>query len=198
MSAKKVSHADYVARVEAILRDAGRPYVAVDDAKKAIFSGCQTGNFDFLIYMAEGNHLLATVLPKSRPDPTAEQQADLRQWVRVFGAGFDGAFIHATDEPTAWLLDQERRPATPLRSVLTAGWGKDGPAEIAIPPENELTEPPRAPSVSSGGSEPLDEPLVEQAPPEEASGEQRQAMVLGYLFPGAQPVHKAELEPMLF
>jgi len=188
MKAKKVSHADYVARIEAILRDAGRPYVAVDDAKKAIFSGCDVGNFDFLIYMQKGNHLLATVLPKSRPDPTAEQQADLRQWAKVFGAGFDGAFIHATDEPTVWLLDQERRQGAPLRSVLTAGWGKDGPAEIAIPPEKELTEPPKAPSVSSGGS----------APPEEASGEQRQATALGYLFPGAQPVHKAELQPMLF
>ena len=189
MSAKKgkVSHADYVARVEAILRDAGRPFVVVDDAKKAIFAGCQTGNFDLLIYMAEGDHLLATVLPKSRPDPTVEQQAELRQWARVFGAGFVGAFIHATDEPTAWRLDQRPRQPRPLRSVLSVGWDKTDPAEIAICPKTELPEPTKAPSVSSGGS-----------PPEEASEEQRRAASLGYLFPGVQPICSAKLEPMLF
>ena len=189
MSAKKVSHADYVARVEAILRDAGRPFVVVDDAKKAIFAGCQTGNFDLLIYMAEGDHLLATVLPKSRPDPTVGQQAELRQWARVFGSGFVGAFIHATDEPTAWRLDhppQAGRQARPLRSVLASGWDKAAPAEIAICPKSELTEPPKAPSVSSGG------------PPPGPSDEQRRAASLGYLFPGVGAARGQNLEPMLF
>jgi hypothetical protein len=182
MSAKKgkVSHADYVARVEAILRDAGRPFVVVDDAKKAIFSGCQTGNFDLLIYMVEGDHLLATVLPKSRPDPTVGQQAELRQWARVFGAGFVGAFIHATDEPTAWRLDQEPRQPRPLRSVLSVGWDK--------------ADPPAA----SGGVQPA--PTAAKRPPEVVaeSDEQRRAASLGYLFPGVQPICSAKLEPMLF
>ena len=109
-----------MAGIEQILRQTGRPFVAVDDAKKAIFSGAKIASFDFLIYMPQGDHLLVTVLPKSKPKPTVGQQDALRQWQRVFGAGFVGAFIHAVDEPTAWLLDDAPAQPRPLRSVLMA------------------------------------------------------------------------------
>jgi len=83
-------------------------------------TGAKIAPFDFLIYMPQGDHLLVTVLPKSKPRPTASQQDALRQWQRVFGAGFAGAFVHATDEPTAWLLDENPAQPRPLRAVLMA------------------------------------------------------------------------------
>ena len=114
-----------------MLHEARVPYVAVDDAKKAIFSGAKIDSFDLLIYMPQGDHLLATVLPKSQPSPTAKQQEALRQWQRVFGSGFVGAFIHATDEPTVVLMDQAPAQPKPLRSVL-------GPnTHEAVPQTNE-------------------------------------------------------------
>jgi hypothetical protein len=117
---KRTRHVEYVAGIEQILRQTGRPFVAVDDARKAIFSGARIVSFDFLVYMPQGDHLLVTVLPKSRPKPTVGQQDALRQWQRVFGAGFVGAFVHATDEPIAWLLEENPARPRPLRSVLMA------------------------------------------------------------------------------
>ena len=46
--------------------------------------------------MPDDDHLLATVLPKSRPRPTTQEQADLRQWKKVFGSGFAGVFLHVS------------------------------------------------------------------------------------------------------
>jgi hypothetical protein len=132
----KKQHADYVDQIEQIVRELGRPYVAVDDAKKAIFSGAQIDSFDLLVYMADGDHLLATVLPPSRRKPTAEQASALRQWERVFGSGFAGVFIHATDEPTAWRLDEDPPRPVPLRTFL----GADATAALAPP-----APPPEAP-----------------------------------------------------
>jgi len=139
LTTRRNRHAHYVAHIEQMLRDAGCPYVAVDDAKKAIFAGAKIASFDFLIYMPRGDHLLVTVLPKSRPMPTASQRDALRQWQRVFGAGFVGAFVHATDNPTAWMLDENPVGPKPLRSVLMADVS---PAALATPaaPAAPVTE----------------------------------------------------------
>ena len=143
LAAKRTSHADYVARIERILRETGRPFVAVDDAKRAVFSGAKIDSFDFLIYMPQGNHLLATILPKSRQTPTARQQDTLRQWQRVFGSGFAGVFIHATDEPIAIWLDGDGT-RQPLRQLLQ-------PAQSnATPNSEERLCPTTSEEVSSG------------------------------------------------
>ncbi len=39
----------YEEAFEDYLRGAGRPYVAVDDAKRAVFSGAHIKSFDFLV-----------------------------------------------------------------------------------------------------------------------------------------------------
>ena len=110
------AHRDYVLKIEAVLKEIGTPYVAVDDARKAVFSGAKIDSFDLLIYVPQGDHLLATVLPPSRPAPTQRQRDTLVQWQRVFGSGFAGAFIHACDDPTVQL--DGKGPGQPLRSYL--------------------------------------------------------------------------------
>jgi hypothetical protein len=113
----KATHQDYVRRIEALLKDIGTPYVAVDDAKKAVFTGAKIDSFDLLIYVPQGDHLLATVLPPSRRVPTKRQRDTLLQWRKVFGSGFSGAFIHATDEPTVQRLEG-KGARQPLRMLL--------------------------------------------------------------------------------
>ena len=113
----KATHQDYVHRIETLLKEIGTPFVAVDDAKKAIFAGAKIDSFDLLIYVPEGDHLLVTVLPPSRRVPTQRQQDALLQWQKVFGSGFSGAFIHVTDEPTVQKLEG-KGARQPLRILL--------------------------------------------------------------------------------
>ena len=128
----KQSHAKQVRRVEDLLRELKLPYVAVDEARKAIFAGGAGGRFDLLIYMEHSDNLLAIVLPRSRPSPTARERQELAEWQTVFGKGFVGVFIHAADEPTVWRLDDRPRRPKLLRSVLTVGWGEaDGRVLVA-------------------------------------------------------------------
>lgn len=60
-----MKHADHVARIEQVLRDARRPYVAVDDVKRAVFSPASRGNFDLLICM--GSKATTRGPPPGRP-----------------------------------------------------------------------------------------------------------------------------------
>ena len=113
----KTTHQDYVRKVENLLKEIGTPFVAVDDAKKAVFAGAKIDSFDLLIYVPEGEHLLATVLPPSRRVPTHRQRDTLLQWQKVFGTGFSGAFIHVTDEPTVQKLESKSARQT-LRLLL--------------------------------------------------------------------------------
>jgi len=149
----KQSHAQQVRRVEDLLRELSLPYVAVDEARKAIFAGGAGGRFDLLIYMEHGENLLAIVLPRSRPSPTAKERAELAEWQTVFGKGFVGVFIHAADEPTVWHLDDRPRRPRLLRSVLTVGWGEaDGPGAVPVAEEAQ-EEPPVAQAAEDNGPE---------------------------------------------
>jgi hypothetical protein len=161
---KKNSHAQHVRGVEDLLRELGSPYVAVDEARKAIFTNCESGHFDLLVYMEHSENLLATVLPKSRPTPTAKERHDLEEWQKVFGRDFIGVFIHAADEPTIWRLDERPRQAKPLRSVLKHGWAEgDAPAppRQAAPSGDCLEVPASVPA-------PDPVPTAEPAPTPEA------------------------------
>ena len=78
-----------VSGLEAHLREKGWPYVAVDEAKKAIFSGSNIASFDFLVYSTTGPNLLVLIVTR-RPTPAQVQQ--MTEWEKVFGKDFTVAF----------------------------------------------------------------------------------------------------------
>lgn len=93
----------YEAAFEAFLRDRGIPYVAVDEAKKALFANARLKSFDFVVYSKKGPNLLVDVKGRTcrnRSDRagfetwTTEQDVkDLMEWEQVFGDGFKAVFI---------------------------------------------------------------------------------------------------------
>jgi len=84
-----IGRATLVPAFEAYLRDKGWPYVRVDEAKKAIFNASQIKGFDFLVYSSSGPNLLVLIVSRR---PTAAQVEQMREWEKVFGAGFQTAF----------------------------------------------------------------------------------------------------------
>ncbi len=105
----------YEAAFEAFLRDKGIPYVAVDEAKKALFADSKLKSFDFVVYSKSGANLLVDVKGRSRRTTAAGKSAgtsfqtwatqqdvdDLMQWQQVFGEGFKAllAFVYWIDAP---------------------------------------------------------------------------------------------------
>lgn len=102
----------YEAAFEAFLRQRGIPYVAVDEAKKALFSNAALKSFDFVVYSKNGPNLLVDVKGRQRRGTSAssgglqtwatEQDVnDLMQWEQVFGEGFKAVltFIYWIDAP---------------------------------------------------------------------------------------------------
>src|SRR5512141_2066258 len=95
---KESSH--YEAAFEDYLRRQGLPYIAVDEAKKALFAGAKLKSFDFVVYRPQGQNLLVDVkgrklVPAKRGGTSAFQNwatrediDDLRQWQEIFGDGF--------------------------------------------------------------------------------------------------------------
>ncbi len=100
---------------EDYLRTAGVPYVAVDEAKKALFAGVRLKSFDFVVYSANGANLLVDVKGRRFPYEragsrrwwenwtTREDLESLAQWEEVFGSGFAGllAFCYHLMRPEA-------------------------------------------------------------------------------------------------
>ena len=60
---KEVVH--YEAAFEDYLRKKGLPYIAVDEAKKALFAGAKLKSFDFVVYNKKGPNLLVDVKGRS-------------------------------------------------------------------------------------------------------------------------------------
>lgn len=101
----------YEAAFEAYLRDRAIPYVAVDEAKKALFSNAKLKSFDFVVYSKTGRNLLVDVKGRqlrgkktggSFQTWTTEQDVmDLLQWQQVFGEGFTAVlmFTYWIDPP---------------------------------------------------------------------------------------------------
>lgn len=102
----------YEAAFEDYLRSRGWPYVAVDEAKKAIFSGAAVKSFDFLVYSSRGPNLLVDVKGRKFPDGAAGgskknhsrawenwiTQPDvegLTEWEKVFGRDFAAVIVFA-------------------------------------------------------------------------------------------------------
>src|SRR6059058_1892979 len=103
----------YEAAFEAFLRDKGIPYVAVDEAKKALFANAKLKSFDFIVYSKNGPNLLIDVKGRqSRERSKSNGRAfeswtnerdvtDLLQWEQVFGEGFRAvlAFVYWIEAP---------------------------------------------------------------------------------------------------
>lgn len=89
---------------EHYLRANGIPYVAVDEAKRAM--DCRTQpkgikSFDFVVYSESGANLLIDVKGRKHSGKTGRQLQNwvtredvkaLNQWSGIFGEGFQGAF----------------------------------------------------------------------------------------------------------
>ena len=100
----------YEAAFEDYLRAKGWPYVAVDQAKKAIFAGASLKSFDFLVYSSSGPNLLADVKGRKFPDSGGPRRQNTRawenwitrqdvhglgEWEKVFGEGFMAFLVFA-------------------------------------------------------------------------------------------------------
>ncbi|MCG3137671.1 MAG: hypothetical protein HJJLKODD_01520 [Phycisphaerae bacterium] len=96
------------------MRSRGWPYVAVDETKRAIFSGCRVKSFDFLLYRPDGPHWLVDVKGRKFPYDgngglrrwenwvTRDDLQSLAEWERVFGGGFESVLVFAY-----WLTQPE-------------------------------------------------------------------------------------------
>ncbi|HYO08264.1 MAG TPA: HYExAFE family protein [Tepidisphaeraceae bacterium] len=101
----------YEAAFEAFLRSRGIPYVAVDEAKKALFANAKLKSFDFVVYSKAGPNLLVDVKGRQLRDRTGRKGfetwtterdvEDLMQWEQVFGDGFRAVltFVYWIDPP---------------------------------------------------------------------------------------------------
>lgn len=91
----------YESAFEDYLRRKGLPYVAVDEAKKALFAGAKLKSFDFVVYRPNGANLLVDVKGRKCSGGksslqnwvTREDIDDLRQWQDIFGEGFSAVFV---------------------------------------------------------------------------------------------------------
>ena len=96
---KRAGH--YEGAFEDYLRRKGLPYIAVDEAKKALFAVAKLKSFDFVVYRPSGKNLLVDVKGRlcrkgSRSLQnwaTREDIDDLRQWQEIFGEGFSAMFL---------------------------------------------------------------------------------------------------------
>src|SRR3989440_8695277 len=103
----------YEAAFEAYLRHRGIPYVAVDEAKKALFANAKLKSFDFVVYSKKGPNLLIDVKGRSCRNRSARSGfetwtterdvSDLLQWEQVFGEGFRAVltFVYWIEPPRA-------------------------------------------------------------------------------------------------
>ncbi len=101
----------YEAAFEAFLRDRGIPYVAVDEAKRALFSQARLKSFDFVVYSKNGPNLLVDVKGRQARNQSAgasyqtwtteRDVTDLMQWEQVFGDGFKAVltFVYWIEAP---------------------------------------------------------------------------------------------------
>ena len=101
----------YEAAFEAFLRQKKIPYVAVDEAKRALFADAKLKSFDFVVYSSNGPNLLVDVKGRQLRNRstrvgfetwTTEQDVnDLAQWEQVFGEGYKAilTFVYWIDPP---------------------------------------------------------------------------------------------------
>ncbi|HSI34000.1 MAG TPA: HYExAFE family protein [Tepidisphaeraceae bacterium] len=101
----------YEAAFEGYLRERRIPYVAVDEAKKALFANAKLKSFDFVVYPQDKPRLLVDVKGRQLRNRAKRQGFetwateadvnDLLQWEQVFGDGFTAilTFVYWIDPP---------------------------------------------------------------------------------------------------
>lgn len=97
------SHVHYEAAFENYLREKQIPYVAVDEAKRAIFRDARLKSFDFIVYSAHETNWLVDIKGRSWSPGGGRwenwvTQLDLDgldQWQSVFGVGFRALLVFA-------------------------------------------------------------------------------------------------------
>lgn len=100
----------YEAAFEDLLRQRGIPYVAVDEAKRALFSDARLKSFDYVVYSKTRPNLLVDIKGRRHQGPrassfqtwsTQRDVEDLQQWEEVFGDGFQAVlvFVYWLDTP---------------------------------------------------------------------------------------------------
>lgn len=98
----------YDAAFEYYLRANGIPYVAVDEARRALSAAGSTESapaklksFDFVVYSETGNNLLIDVKGRKHSGKTGKSYQNwvtrddvscLAQWEQLFGSGFEAVF----------------------------------------------------------------------------------------------------------
>jgi len=101
----------YESAFEDYLRAKGWPYVAVDQAKKAIFADVSLKSFDFLVYSTSGPNMLVDVKGRKFPDSvrgikrgkskawenwiTRDDVEGLSEWEKIFGRNFAAVLVFA-------------------------------------------------------------------------------------------------------
>ncbi len=114
----------YEAALEAWLQQRRIPYVAVDEARRAQWSGGSLKSLDFIVSPGRGRGFLIDV--KGRRFPGAggrywknwsfqDDVASLGQWERLFGPGFEAALVFAY-----WVAGP-RSPVPPQRLFAHRG-----------------------------------------------------------------------------
>jgi len=118
----------YEAAFEAYLRHRGIPYVAVDEAKRALFAHAKLKSFDFVVYTSKKPepkpNLLIEVKGRQQRTGRSGRQfeswtserdvTDLMQWEQVFGEGFKAVlsfiyWIHPPLTPAAGMFAHRDR-----------------------------------------------------------------------------------------
>ena len=74
-------------RIEAEIKQRGIPYVNVDEAKRALFSGAKLQAFHFVVYSPAGDNWLLIV-----GEAGEARRQDMAEWEQVFGDGFKAVF----------------------------------------------------------------------------------------------------------
>jgi len=74
-------------RIEAELKQRSIPYVNVDEAKRALFSGAKLQAFHFVAYSPAGDNWLLMV-----GEAGEARRQDMAEWENVFGDGFKAVF----------------------------------------------------------------------------------------------------------
>ena len=97
----------YDAAFEAYLRALRRPYVAIDETRRALLAEASLKSFDFIVYPASGANLLVDIKGRRFPSgngghcwenwATRDDLICLLQWEQVFGKDFRAVLVFAYD-----------------------------------------------------------------------------------------------------
>lgn len=99
--AKSCNHYDVA--FERLLRLIRRPYVSVNETRRALFRDASLKSMDFVVYSEQTSNLLIDVKGRRFQGgsrvwenwTTQEDVADLLRWEAVFGSGFRGLLVFA-------------------------------------------------------------------------------------------------------